>query len=401
MAFSRRSRLLRAVAAAATTLALAVRPAAAIVAADNTNCRLDFGGVTRTYGHCATLAHEPTAEIKLFWAVNGTMISVAWTSASTGWSAFALAGDQMRMVATPPVLAVIGYSTAAAPTEAAAAVYALTGKTSGAVQPISAAAAAAAGYLNVEAVRDGATKRLAVSYDRVRCVAPTVLDTTNNVLWAAGPPPPSGTALAHHGRKHMSTGMDFAVVEKELLSTQPCRAPPPPPAAPVSPAPPAPTAGAPAPAPPAAPTGAPGTPPPAPSAVPTAAPTAPSGPGATPTRRPPPPPPACVPAVAPPPTRPPTPRPCASGGASPAPRPRSPPRTSGGAGAEPVTALPLAAAPATPPRGGGDAGVCAKDHMQCGAPARDMAQVPCCSDEYYCKEANEWHWYCALKAYEM
>jgi len=383
MAFSRHSRLLPAVAAAATTLALAARPAAAIVAADNINCKLDFGGVTRTYGHCTTLTHEPTAEIKLFWAVNGTMISVAWTSDSTGWSGFALAGDQTRMVATPPVLAVIGYSTVDAPTEAAAAVYALTGKTSSAVQPISDAAAAAAGYLNVEAVRDPVTKKLAVSYDRVRCVAPVVLDTTNNVLWAAGPPPPFGTALPRHGGKHVSTGMDFAVVEKEFLSTQPCRAPAAPTAEPVDPATPAPTTVVPAPTPSAKPTAAPMTPAPAPSAVPTPAPTKPCRPTATPSCRPPPPP------------------PCTSGGASLATRPPPPRPNGGGAVVEPVKTPPPATGTAKPPRGEGGAGVCAKDHLQCAAPARGMAEVPCCSDEYFCKEANEWHWYCASKANEM
>ncbi|OSX80170.1 hypothetical protein BU14_0058s0081 [Porphyra umbilicalis] len=119
---------------------------------------------------------------------------------------------------------------------------------------------------------------------------------------------------------------------------------------------------------------------PTPTATPTAtaAPTATSS-GATPTPLPTcsmPPAPACSTAT---PTPPPSPTPTAV----PTPTPTAV-----------VTSSP---APTPSPTSGG---TCAASHLICASPARGMAQVPCCDPRFFCKEVNEWHWYCADRVYD-
>jgi len=54
-------------------------------------------------------------------------------------------------------------------------------------------------------------------------------------------------------------------------------------------------------------------------------------------------------------------------------------------------------APTPSPTSGG---TCAASHLICASPARGMAQVPCCDPRFFCKEVNEWHWYCADRVYD-
>ncbi|OSX80342.1 hypothetical protein BU14_0053s0007 [Porphyra umbilicalis] len=200
------------------------RPASAIVAADNSNCRVVVAGVTRTYGHCTEMLEHRTAanaaaNIKIFWAVNGTTMSVLWTSNSTGWSAFGLT-DSPTMIAPAGglTLAVVGYSTSTAPDVTSVGMVALTARSPTGVIPLSANDVTAAGYYNLEAPRN-ADGLMAVSYDRVHCTSPVLHDGDNSIVWAAGPPPTSGLALLPHGAAKVGTGFDWVTeVEEELCA---------------------------------------------------------------------------------------------------------------------------------------------------------------------------------------
>lgn len=121
------------------------------VAAQETpvHCDIDFDGNPLTYDLCEQLAGP--VNVTILWSINATSLSGAFRSNFPRWVALAFPGDGTSMVAPapPPVVAVVGMATVGptpGPELPSSGVYPLLARKSSGVQPLGAAAAAAAGY---------------------------------------------------------------------------------------------------------------------------------------------------------------------------------------------------------------------------------------------------------------
>lgn len=164
-------------------------------------CDIEFDGQLVTYDRCEQLAGPVNAT--LLWSVNDTSLSGALLSNDYGWVAVAFPGDGTTMVAPapPPVMAVVGMVTVgpvAGPEVPSAGVYPLLARKTSGVQPLTAAAAAAAGYTGVRASIRDADGAVSVAFVRELQAAPPVGVGPTNILVAVGVAPTSTQTLGKH-----------------------------------------------------------------------------------------------------------------------------------------------------------------------------------------------------------
>ncbi|OSX73614.1 hypothetical protein BU14_0333s0003 [Porphyra umbilicalis] len=182
---------------AALVAAVAVTVAAAPTAGQAaSNCTISVNGSRAKYNRCTLLTG--TVSMKVYWNLTDTTLTAAFMSISTGWAGLAFSGPGQAMVAPnpPPVLAVIGLSTVAAPREASASVYRLLARNSMGVQRLPVAVAENVGYSNVAAFRSPAG--LVVTFTRNVSAEPVIGGDAVNVLWAQGPLATGAPALQRH-----------------------------------------------------------------------------------------------------------------------------------------------------------------------------------------------------------
>jgi len=183
---------------AALVVAVAVTVAVAPTAGQTVdNCTISVNGTRTKFNRCTMLTG--TVRLGVFWNVTGTTLTAAFTSNSTGWAALAFSGPGKAMVAPnppPPVRAVIGLSTAAAPQEATASVYNLLARNPSGVRPLPVASAKLHGYTDVTAFRSPAG--LVVTFTRNMRAEPAIDGDAVNVLWAQGPLVSAAPQLPKH-----------------------------------------------------------------------------------------------------------------------------------------------------------------------------------------------------------